>query len=73
MSDTILTLPRMARRLGVTAAWLRDEADGGRVPCLPAGKRYLFEPVAVERAIADRAAKSTNRADNKDCDGGGHQ
>jgi hypothetical protein len=51
-----LPLNRMARRLRVTVAWLRDEADAGRVPCLRAGTRYLFAPDAVERVLAERAA-----------------
>ena len=55
-SATLLPLNRMARRVRVTCAWLRDEADAGRVPCLRAGKRYLFSPEAVERVLADRAA-----------------
>ena len=46
----------MARHLRVTVAWLRDEADAGRVPCLKAGPRYLFSPDAVERVLAERAA-----------------
>lgn len=52
----LLPLNRMARRLRVTIGWLRDEADAGRVPCLRAGKRYLFSPEAVERELAARAA-----------------
>jgi hypothetical protein len=58
MTDALLSLPRMARRLGVTAKWLRAEADAGRVPCLRAGKRYLFAPPAVERSLAKRAAQN---------------
>lgn len=54
----VLTLARMARRLGVTQAWLRTEADTGRLPCLCAGARYLFaaagEAVLAERAGAER-------------------
>ena len=53
----LLSLARMARRLRVTVAWLRDEADAGRVPCLLAGTRYLFAPEAVERVLAARAAE----------------
>jgi len=53
----LLSLPRMARRLGVTQDWLRAEADAGRVPCLVAGRRYLFTPVAVQEALAVQAAK----------------
>ncbi len=52
----LLSLGRMARRLGVTAKWLRAEADAGRVPCLPAGTRYLFNVVAVQEALAAKAA-----------------
>jgi hypothetical protein len=57
MTDRILNLPRMARRLGVTQVWLRREAEGGRVPALQAGSRFLFEPEAVEDAVARRAAE----------------
>ncbi len=52
----LLNLSRMARRLRVTVAWLRDEAEAGRVPCLRAGTRYLFAPEAVERVLAERAS-----------------
>lgn len=63
--EEVLTLPRMARRLGVTAGWLRAEAEAGGVPCLRAGKRFLFNPVAVEHALARRAAngEATTRPD----------
>jgi hypothetical protein len=55
----LLPLNRMARRLRVTVAWLRAEADAGRVPCLRAGTRYLFAPDAVERVLAERAARES--------------
>ena len=51
----LLPLNCMARVLRVTCGWLRDEADAGRVPCLRAGKRYLFAPDAVEAALVERA------------------
>jgi hypothetical protein len=54
----LLSLPRMARRLGVTQDWLRSEADAGRVPCLKAGKRYLFNAAAVAETLATKAAES---------------
>jgi excisionase family DNA binding protein len=53
----VLNLPRAARRLGVTAKWLRDQADGGKVPCLRAGRRYLFDLDALEKALAREAAR----------------
>lgn len=55
----LLSLARMARRIGVTQDWLRTEADTGRVPCLKAGKRYLFNAAAVQEALAAKAAAST--------------
>ena len=57
MSD-LLSLSRMARRLGVTQDWLRNQADSGKVPCLMAGKRYLFLPAAVQEALAVQAART---------------
>lgn len=58
MTDKVLNLSRMARRLGVTQTWLRREAQAGRVPALRADSRFLFEPEAVEEAVAHRAARS---------------
>ncbi|MBL8827827.1 MAG: hypothetical protein JNM18_12690 [Planctomycetaceae bacterium] len=63
MSD-VLSLPRMARRIGVTQQWLREQADAGHVPCLKAGKRYLFNPEAVEQAVAAKAAESRQGGGN---------
>ena len=57
MSD-LLSLARCARHIGVTSAWLRIEAKAGRVPCLLAGKRLLFNPTAVQEALATKAANT---------------
>jgi excisionase family DNA binding protein len=65
-SPPLMGLARMARRLGVTQRWLRDEADAGRVPHLRAGTRYLFAPAAVEAALAARAARKTDTRE-EDC------
>ena len=51
----LFSLSRMARRLGVTQAWLREQADAGHVPGLKAGKRYLFNVDAVQEALAKAA------------------
>lgn len=50
----ILPLNRAARRLGVTSKWLKAEADAERVPCLPAGSRYLFDMAVVAEVLAER-------------------
>jgi excisionase family DNA binding protein len=56
MADEVLSLNRLARRLGVPARWLREEADAGRIPCLRAGAHYLFAVAAVQAVLARRAA-----------------
>jgi hypothetical protein len=63
--NEILSLPRMARRLGVTQQWLRQQADAGKVPCLKACKRYLFNPDAVEQAVAAKAAELRQGGNNE--------
>jgi hypothetical protein len=60
-NGNLLALPAMARRLRVTQTWLRHEARAGRIPALDAGGRLLFNCVAVERVLADRAAKPQRR------------
>ena len=55
MNGDLLTTSRMARRLGVRPAWLRAEAEAGRIPGVAAGDTYLFNPEAVERALLERA------------------
>lgn len=54
--NEVLSLSRMARRIGVTQQWLREEAEAGRLPCLRAGRRFLFNVEAVQQAIASKAA-----------------
>lgn len=53
----LLNLGQLARRLRVSQAWLRGEADAGRLPCLKADKRYLFNASAVQEALATKAAR----------------
>jgi len=51
----------MARRLRVRADWLTAEADAERLPHVRAGDRYLFDPVAVERELLERAQRPDGR------------
>ena len=55
--ERLLPLTRMARRLRVSARWLRAEAEAGRVPALPADRTLLFNPEAVEQVLAKRALR----------------
>lgn len=54
MSD-ILTLSRAARRLGVTVRWLRGEAEAGRVPCVIAERRMLFDARVLLQTVSAMA------------------
>ena len=53
----LLTLRRMAARLGVPSRWLREQAEIGAVPSLKAGKRFLFAPSAVRSVVAAMAER----------------
>jgi len=64
--DELLSLSRMARRLGVAQQWLRDQAKAGQVPCLRAGTRFLFNAEAVQKALADKAASPRQGGDADD-------
>lgn len=55
-TPSLLTLHELARRLRVSASWLREESDAGRIPCLKAGRRRLYNLEAIERVLAIRAA-----------------
>ena len=57
----LLNLQELARRLRVSATWLRREADTGRIPHLRAGSQRLFNLEVVERVLADRAAQEERR------------
>jgi hypothetical protein len=54
----LLPLNRLAARIRLPASWLRVEALAGRIPCLRVGRKLLFNPEAVERALAEQAANS---------------
>ena len=66
MAD-LLSLSRMARRLGVTQQWLRNRAKMHQVPSLRAGNRFLFNPEAVEEVLSAEAARLREGGD-KDAD-----
>jgi excisionase family DNA binding protein len=59
----LVTLPELARSLGVSASWLRREADANRLPHLKAGNQCLFHAEVVERILAARAAQSPEASD----------
>jgi len=56
-----IPVQELARALRLPAAWLRREADAGRLPCIRAGKRRMFDIEAVVKALADRQATESTR------------
>jgi hypothetical protein len=52
---TVWTLAAFAARVGVDAAWLREELAAGRLPGAVAGRTWLVDPEAVEAALLARA------------------
>jgi hypothetical protein len=59
---TFLTLCQIAYRLGIPEAWLKAEAESGRIPCIRIGRRMLFHPDVVERSLMDRATENCRSA-----------
>lgn len=53
-------LKELARTLGLPQAWLRREADAGRIPCVRAANRRMFDVDAVLRALGTHAETKEN-------------
>jgi hypothetical protein len=57
MDSPLLTdVDGLEKRFGLPARWFKAEAAAGRLPCLKVGRRFRFNPEAIERALAERAA-----------------
>jgi hypothetical protein len=50
-NETFVPLHVAAARLGVPTAWLRTEAEAGRISSLRAGRRLLINPRMVEAEL----------------------
>ena len=61
-SPKLLNVGMMARYLRVKPAWLRAEAEAGRLPCVRTGDGYLFNPQAVEAVLLERAQAAPQEA-----------
>jgi hypothetical protein len=58
MENKLLTLRDLAnrfKRFGLSIAWLKAEAEAGRIPCFKAGRKLLFDAEAVELSLLQRA------------------
>ena len=56
MNEELTNLRGLAQQLRLPVAWLKGEADGGRIPCLRVGRRRLFNVGAVRAELAKRAS-----------------
>lgn len=62
MDRMLLNLNQLSERTGLPAAWLKREADAGRLPFIRVGRSRMFEVGAVLRALADRKDHEVRRA-----------
>ena len=53
-STRYLTAKQMAEHLQVKESWIASEARAGRIPKEKVGRYVRFDPLAVERALAQR-------------------
>jgi len=62
MVTKLVSLPALSDLTGIPMAWLRRESDSGRLPCLRVGRRRMFDPEAVRKALAkSRSRKEASR------------
>ncbi len=62
MISNYIRLDELARTTRLPAAWLKREADAGRLPVIRAGKMRLFDVSLVLRALAERQQPEGKRA-----------
>jgi hypothetical protein len=61
---TLRDLGRRFKRFGLSVAWLKSEAEAGRIPCFKAGRKLLFNLEAVEQSLLERALRSSAKGGN---------
>ena len=61
-----MPLGLMARQLRVPVAWLRAEAEAGRISHLRAGRQLLFDPTTVEAELLARAQRGNRVTEGRD-------
>lgn len=61
MDAKLLRLHKLAERTGLPAAWLKREADAGRLPCIRAGRSRLFDLDLVLKSLAKRQNREVTR------------
>lgn len=56
-SKTYMPLYKLARELGLPAAWLKRQADAQQIPSLPVGRRRMFNANAVRETLQQMEQK----------------
>jgi hypothetical protein len=59
---TLRDLANHYKRFGLSLNWLKAEAEAGRIPSLRIGRKFVFDPEAVEQALLQRARGSVECA-----------
>ena len=65
LDETFQPIRAVAARIGVPAAWLRAEAEAGRVPHIRAGRQILISPQQAELVLLRRAEAVTDQHHNE--------
>jgi len=61
MDTKYLRVEELAKATRLPAAWLKREADGGRLPCIRAGRLRMFDLASVLKALAERQERGVAR------------
>jgi len=63
MSIQYINLKELSRATRLPAAWLRREADAGRLPCIKAGRVRMFDPETVKAALSKLQEREVRNED----------
>ena len=55
--EPFITVAELSERTGLPIAWLKREAEAGRLPCIHAGQRIRFDFALVLIALSERQPK----------------
>ncbi|HYE60702.1 MAG TPA: hypothetical protein VD997_01790 [Phycisphaerales bacterium] len=61
--EKFVTLMELARKTGLPAAWLRREAEAGRLPSIMAGRQRMFPLAKVVEQLQGTCTKEVARGE----------
>lgn len=62
MSTQFYRISEISRLTRLPVAWLKREADAGRLPCIRAGRRRMFDLEAVLKSLRERQESGVSDA-----------